>query len=145
MCSSDLAAPDGWKMSINMKTVATKGLQTSLVPVMPVEANKPQGDVGFGGRQETGCQIVEGRKWPSKEICDKILDAIQTASIKKEPWSLSEKARDFGRYAAARIKNAFGVDEDTANHMIRSWLNNDVLEVYVYDSRNKKPGLRRKS
>lgn len=139
------AAPDGWSMPINLKTVSTTGLQTSLVPVLPKGSREARGGDGFGGAQETGLQIVEGRKWPSKETCEKILNAIQNAASKKEPWSLSQKSRDYGRYAAARIKNAFGVDEDTANHMIRTWLNNDVLESWIYDSRNKKMGLRKKN
>lgn len=138
------AGPDGWEFEITMKTVETDGFHTSLVPTLPQQAKGGSGSTEFGGGQETGFQIVEGRKWPPKETCEKIIDAIQAAAVKKEPWSQSEKARDYGRYAAARIKHQFGVTEELANHMIQTWLNNDVLEAYIYDTRNKKPGLRRK-
>lgn len=146
------AAEDGWNYDFALKTVDVvidplKPSRKSLFAerMLPDGAAEAAGAGSFGSKQETGSNIVDGRRWPSKDVCLKIVDAIQVASKSDQPWSHLPAAKKLGFYAPARIKDQFGISEEIALHMITRWLNSDVLAFVERTTASEKRGLKRKN
>jgi len=135
------SARDGWREAFVLTEVAVGIGKTSLVAERTVDRAQPAGE-GFGGQQETGGQIVDGKKWPAKDVCKAILRDLQKAWDEGRPWSNNKQTREDGRYAPWLIKDRFAVDVDVGESMIRRWLSNDVIVTAVRDSSTKLKGLK---
>ena len=86
--------------------------------------------------------VKDKAAWPDKDTCRKILAAIGSAWNAGKPWSSMPQSRKQGRYAAAIIKQQFDILEATAELMIQTWLQNDVLSYEMRDKNTKLQGLR---
>lgn len=134
-------ARDGWREAFTLTEVAVGIGKTSLVAERISDLPQGAGEA-FGGQQETGSQIVDGKKWPSKDVCKAILRDLQKAWDDGRPWSSSKQTRDDGRYAPTLIRDRFAVEADVAESMIRRWLSHDVISSDMRDSKTKMKGLR---
>ena len=123
------ASPDGWTQNFKLRKVDLGDIagNTSLFAEPTDEAvandNEPKG-------------------WPAKAICQDIINAMRDAWANKKPWSNHYHARKEGRYAPLHMHQKWGVDEHTANEMIESWLTNGIIEVTMFDPKNKSRGIR---
>ena len=123
------AAADGWTQNFRLRSIELGGIagHTSLF----AEATDEKIE-----------EPAEKDGWPSKIICQEILNAIRTAWISGRPWSTHYHARRDGRYAASHIHNNWEIDERVASQMLETWLNNRIIEVSVFDSGSKMKGLK---
>lgn len=143
------ADADGWEWTFVLHDVPLpmRGIKPrkSLFAERVVETPLQQND-NFGGQQETGYQMVAGKRWPPMDKCREIVGAIGRAWSDKDPWSLSTSSKGRGRYAPERIHQQFGVSVETAEHMVHTWLVQDVLmDGEVVDTKTKKRGLKVKN
>jgi hypothetical protein len=65
-------------------------------------------------------------KWPDKETCQRVLGAIREAWFSGKPWSNVPQSKRDGRFAPKNISSRFGVPLSLAEHMLETWLMNDV-------------------
>jgi hypothetical protein len=86
--------------------------------------------------------VKDKAAWPDKETCRKIVAAIGSAWNSGKPWSSMPQSRKQGRYAAAIIKQQFDVVEATAELMIQTWLQNQILSYEMRDKNTKLQGLK---
>jgi hypothetical protein len=122
------SAPDGWKQSFRLKKVEIGDIKGSTSLYAEPAAEDAAGD--------------NKPSWPSKLVCQQILDAMGEAWMAKRPWSNHYHAKRDGRYAAAVIANRWGIDQGLADRMLGVWLMNEVVEVSVADHKTKARGLR---
>jgi hypothetical protein len=122
------SAPDGWKQSFRLKKVEIGDIKGSTSLYAEPAAEDAAGD--------------NKPSWPSKMVCQQILDAMGEAWMAKRPWSNHYHAKRDGRYAAALIANRWGIDPGLADRMLGVWLMNEVVEVSVADHKTKARGLR---
>jgi len=122
------SAPDGWKQSFRLKKVEIGDIKGSTSLYAEPAAEDAAGD--------------NKPSWPSKLVCQQILDAMGEAWMAKRPWSNHYHAKRDGRYAAALIANRWGIDQGLADRMLGVWLMNEVVEVSVADHKTKARGLR---
>ena len=122
------SAPDGWKQSFRLKKVEIGDIKGSTSLYAEPAAEDAAGD--------------NKPSWPSKLVCQQILDAMGEAWMAKRPWSNHYHAKRDGRYAAALIANRWGIDPGLADRMLGVWLMNEVVEVSVADHKTKARGLR---
>ena len=122
------AAEDGWTQNFKLRKVEIGDIagNTSLFAELTNE------------------EIVEDTQsgWPSKPICQEILNAIRTAWNSDRPWSNHHHARKDGRYAISHIHQNWNIDERTAAEMIEQWLTNRIIEVALHDPRTKMRGIK---
>jgi hypothetical protein len=120
------AAQDGWKQPFEL-------------------VEQPIGDIkGTTSLFARPCDepVKDKAAWPDKETCRQIVAAIGSAWNAGKPWSSMPQSRKQGRYAAAIIKQQFDILEATAELMIQTWLQNDVLSYEMRDKNTKLQGLR---
>jgi len=122
------SAPDGWKQNFRLKKVEIGDIKGSTSLYAEPAAEDAAGD--------------NKPSWPSKLVCQQILDAMGEAWMAKRPWSNHYHAKRDGRYAAALIANRWGIDQGLADRMLGVWLMNEVVEVSVADHKTKARGLR---
>lgn len=122
------AAPDGWTQNFKLRKVDLGDIKgnTSLFAEPTDEEVAEEGKSG----------------WPSKPVCQDILNAIRDAWNAGRPWSSHPNSRREGRFAASHMNQSWQIDERTASEMIESWLNNRIIEVSMCDPRTKMRGLR---
>lgn len=143
------ADEDGWEWTFLLSNVQLP--QTGLKPRKSLFASRltdeAEGGSGgvFGGDQETGFQIVDGKKWPTMDTCRDIVRTIGKAWSDGDPWGITPQSKAAGRYAAARINMSFGVTIETAEAMVRRWLMTDVLMIDDVAGGAKKKGLKIKN
>lgn len=122
------AAPDGWTQNFKLRKVDLGDIKgnTSLFA------------------EPTDEEVVEEGKsgWPSKPVCQDILNSMREAWNAGRPWSSHPNSRREGRFAASHMNQNWQIDERTASEMIESWLNNRIIEVSMCDPRTKMRGLR---
>lgn len=123
------AAPDGWTQNFKLRQIDLGDIagNTSLFAEPTDEIIAKNG---------------ESKDWPAKPICQEIINAMRDAWADKKPWSNHYHARKDGRYAALHISQKWNIDEGIANQMIESWLTNGIIEVVMFDARNKSKGIR---
>jgi len=135
------SARDGWREAFTLTEVAVGIGKSSLVAERVTDRPQPAGE-GFGGRQEMGGEIVDGKKWPHMDVCKAVLRDLQRAWDEGRPWSSNKQTREDGRYAPWLMKDRFGIEPALAENMIRRWLSNDVISSELRDSKTKMKGLR---
>lgn len=136
------SARDGWEEPFVLTEVALGGIGRSSLVAEPATTAEEAAAASFGETQETGYQIIDGKKWPTKDTCHKIVRDIGKAWEESRPWSNRKQTRDTGRYAPDHIHDRYGVEKEVAESMIRRWLMNDVISYEIRDTRNKVWGLR---
>lgn len=135
------SARDGWQEPFVLTEMAL-GISKSSLVAEPAPKD-PDIMVGvFGGQQETGYQIIDGKKWPPKDVCQQIVRDIGKAWDDGQPWSNQVNTKKTGRYAAERINDRYRVPKDVADDMVRRWLLNDVIAYDLKDAHKKLWGLR---
>ena len=122
------SAPDGWKQNFRLKKVEIGDIKGSTSLYAEPTTEGADGD--------------NKASWPSKMMCQQILDAMSEAWTAKRPWSNHYHAKRDGRYAAAIMANRWGLDQDLAERMLGAWLINEVIEVSIADHKAKTRGLR---
>ena len=122
------AAPDGWTQNFKLRKVDLGDIAgNSSLFAEPTDEEIPE-------EGKTG--------WPSKPICQDVLDAIGEAWNAGQPWSNHHLARKDGRYAMSHMKQRWEIDERIGSEMIEQWLTNKVIEVSIYDRGTKMRGLK---
>jgi hypothetical protein len=129
LCTKQKDGEDRWKRAVKYKKV-----ELSIMPEGPTSlVVESIGD-------SLAAQKVSG--WPDKDTCRRIVNAINEAWISSKPWSFEPQSKRSGRYAPALISRGFQVPQKLAEHMVETWLMNDVLEVSVRDTNSKMKGLK---
>ena len=140
---------DGWEWPFLLRDVdlPPRGMKPckSLFATRIFESSTGAPSEGFGGQQETGVQIVDGKRWPPMETCREIVNAIGRAWHEKDPWGITPQSRAHGKYAPHRISDAFNVSVEVAEAMVNRWLRSDVLIIDTVDTKTKRSGLRIKN
>ena len=119
------AAADGWKQAFRLALTDTgdvKGTKSLYAHI--TREDPPQADA-----------------WPSKEICQKVLDAMSLAWNSDKPWSNAPQTRHEGRHAVQHIIG-WGITSEMAATMIEAWLVNNVISLEVHNKNTKARGLR---
>jgi len=120
-------AEDGWEQHFKVEKVQLGdiGGHQSLV----VEASDPPA-------------ANSSSTWPSKETCQRVLAAIREAWYSGNPWSTAPQSKRSGRYAPKLISSRFEISPDVAEHMVETWLMNEILIVEIANTDTKIKGLK---
>ena len=120
------SATDGWTKPFKLREVLCGDIagNTSLYaePALPEE-------------------VVVEDEWPSKPVCQDILNAMSKAWDAGKPWSTQPNTRRDGRYAPM-LMTRYEVEEKMAAQMIDAWLRNGVIEIDLCDARSKTKGIK---
>lgn len=73
--------------------------------------------------------------------CRRLLDEIDSAWVKRKPWSMSPQTRSAGRYLPAWLHAEFGMSEEMAKTLLGDWQMNDIVEDAIADKDTKRRGL----
>jgi 5S rRNA maturation endonuclease (ribonuclease M5) len=125
---------DGWQRILTIEKI-----QITTEASEQIDLNKPKSSLVVTGMAEAS---AEGEGWPSREVCQQILDAIAEAWASGVPWSNAAQTRSEGRYAPEHLKVKFGIKAKTAAHMIQTWLINGVLTTATANRNSKLKGLK---
>lgn len=128
ICTKQKDGEDRWKRAVRYKKV-----DLSIMPEGPTSLVVES----IGQSKET----PQGDRWPDKETCRRIINAINEAWITKKPLSFEPQSKRYGRYAPAVISSSFNVHAKVAEHMIETWLMNEILSVETRDKDTKLKGL----
>ena len=120
-CEKQKDGPDGWEDAYAFD-VAPAGIGESSLVV-----SRCAGGIGPGAEL-------------SPEIAARVLTALDYAWRTGEPWSLAPQSGE--RRALHRLATDHGIDAARADEMLRVWLATGVVVETVYDTRNKRKGLR---
>lgn len=82
----------------------------------------------------------QGNGWPDKEVCRRVLNAINEAWISGKPWSHAPQSLD--RFAPKVMAQRFEISVKVARDMLEKWLINDVVSIEIRDSDSKLKGLK---
>ena len=136
------AAPDGWEMVINMKTVSVNGFSTSLVPTIRSSNNEPVHD--FGGKQETGMIYAAGVKMTIEER-DEILRGANEAWNNNDPWSMSRNTINTRRHVSRGLKRVLKKRIRNESHAVlvaTAFIDMELWEEQIKDSHSKLKGIK---
>lgn len=122
------AAQDGWEQHFTAEEIHLGDIAGHKSLVVSAACAPPPEDHSDG--------------WPDKEVCRRILRAIDDAWLKKQPWSSFPQAKKQGRFAPKIISEIFEVAPPVAQDMVEKWLMNSVLTVEIFDPHTKGRGLR---
>jgi hypothetical protein len=137
------AAPDGWSMTINMKTVSTDGFKTSLVPTIQKSDKAAAKDVGFGNKQETGFYYAGPIKMPIEER-DRILASIKEDWDANKPWSMARNMKLDPRHAYRRLHaiTRRKLNESNSYAVISALVDSGFIAEQVRNKDTKMKGLK---
>jgi hypothetical protein len=130
ICTKMKDSEDGWRRSIRYSKIAlsvSPDGPSSLV-VQSIGESKAEPEVNS--------------KWPDKETCQRVLGAIREAWFSGKPWSNVPQSKRDGRFAPKNISSRFDIPSGTAEHMLETWLMNNVLAVEMANSNTKMKGLK---
>lgn len=135
------SAPDGWKQDFVLEPVHTGDIMgTMSLYARGVNCPSEDGDdEGFGGRAQIK---MGGEKWPEKDVCNRILYAMQAAWNEGDPWRTAVQNKLDSRYAYGIMSRDFGVSATMAQRMFEEWAANGVICRELYNKRDKKYGLK---
>jgi hypothetical protein len=140
------AARDQWAHPFHLKEVIIAGTgipgKTTLVSERLAETPVEAAGASFGGGQETGGNIVDGHRWPSKDVCQTILNEMRGAWVSGKPWSSKIQTKSEGRYAPMIMHAKHGITIETAKRMVDHWLANDILSYEIVSAHTKLHGLK---
>jgi 5S rRNA maturation endonuclease (ribonuclease M5) len=119
---------DGWQRTLTIEKIQITG------PSEQIDLNKPKSSLVITGMAE-----ANANGWPSRGVCQQILNAIAEAWDSGRPWSNAPQTRGEGRYAPKNISVNFNIAIQTAEHMVETWIINGVL---VTEYRDRKANLR---
>jgi len=122
------AAPDGWTQNFKLRKVDLGDIKGN----SSLFAEPTDEEIVEEGKQD----------WPSKPVCQEILNAMKNAWMSGRPWSNHHHARKDGRYAMSHMKQNWDIDERTAADMIESWLNNSIIRIELRDASTKMRGIK---
>jgi hypothetical protein len=77
---------------------------------------------------------------PDVTVCREILAALALAWFQKVPWC---KAANGARPAVDMIVGRYQLKREVAKRLLMLWLANGIIEIDVYDKRNKLSGYRK--
>jgi hypothetical protein len=130
MCTKQKDGEDRWKRAIRYKKV-----ELSIMPEGPTSlVVESIGEPPVEAKAQSG--------WPDKETCQRVLAAIREAWFTGKPWSNQPNTKAEGRFAPKLISSRFSIPAGLAEHMVETWLMNDVLEVEVASAKKKLKGLK---
>lgn len=114
-----------------------------------MKLKKVEWAVGLGKEESTLVPIISEALEPrpenrliSRSQIGKTFDEIDSAWMKKKPWSVAPNTRSSGRYLPAWMASEFGIKESQASEFLSAWLMRDYLSMEVYDTHSKGKGLR---
>ena len=128
-------APDGWQNLVKLEPVdwvepgKLDGERKSLVAV-PAVAESP---------------IKRPDDMPPRDTIRQVLKDIDAAWKAGNPLSSKVQTRSIGRYAPQIVNTRYGVKIETAERLIQTLLDNEIVVFEQADSVTKKRGLRVKS
>lgn len=126
-CAKQKDAEDRWRRSVRYKKI---GL--SLFPDGP--SSLVVDSISEG--QERKIEL------PPKDVCRRILYAIDEAWKQRQPLSHMHQAKAAGRYAQRILSDRFEVSPDQIEHLIRAWIDNAIVSFEIMDKNAKKQGLK---
>jgi hypothetical protein len=129
MCTKQKDGEDRWKRAVKYQKV-----ELSIVPDGPSSLVVES----IGESKEA----AQGAGWPDREMCRRVLNAIEEAWHQGKPWSSYVHAKKFGRYAPALMSSQFKIHPRLAEQMIEAWMMNDILSVEIRDKNTKAKGLK---
>jgi hypothetical protein len=122
---------DGWERIVNLEKVVISDQG-------PLDFNRPKTSLVVTGISGAGAED----ETPTESVQKDILEAIDRAWKKGQPWSDAPQSRSQNRYAATNITRQFFIHQGVAEKLIHTWIEAGILEKEVIDSRNKKYGLK---
>jgi hypothetical protein len=130
MCTKQKDGEDRWKRAVRYKKV-----ELSIMPEGPTSlVVESIGEAPAENKAQSG--------WPDKETCQRVLAAIREAWFTGKPWSNQPNTKAEGRFAPKLISSRFNIPARLAEHMVETWLMNDMLEVEVASAKKKLKGLK---
>ncbi len=128
VCTKMKDGEDRWKRSVSYSKIAL-----SILPDGPASLVVDRiGDAPPARPQGSG--------WPDKDMCRRVISAINEAWITGKPWSHSPQSPD--RFAPKMMAQRFEIPMKIARDMLEKWLLNDVLSIEIRDAHNKQKGLK---
>jgi hypothetical protein len=122
---------DGWSRIANLDKVVISD-QAQLDFNRPKTSLVITGLVAPGGENEP----------PTDDVAKNILEAIDRAWKRGQPWSTAAHMRSKGRYAAQNIVRQFFISLKVAEQLINDWVEAGILSIEQFDTRNKISGLK---
>lgn len=126
-CTKQKDGEDGWKHAIGYKKIVLNQITG--------EGSLVVSNIGTGSAKP-----VAGL--PDKDVCKRILNAINEAWLKGAPWHPHPNTEKFGRYAVNNIMREFSVKRGHAETLVQDWQRNAVLVVATVNSDTKLKGLK---
>lgn len=124
---------DGWQRTLTIEKIQITEASEQ------IDLNKPKSSLVVTGMAEASAG-QEG--WPSRGICQQILDAIAEAWDSGRPWSNAPQTKREGRYAPRNTSVKFNVAPRIAEMMIETWIINGVLTTEYRDRKANLKGLK---
>lgn len=131
LCTKMKDGEDRWRRAVTYRKVGLSDIDPEPASLVV------QGIKATGNRQD-----APKVSWPDRQVCHDIIAAITKAWANGDPWSSYPQAKRSGRYAAKLINAQWGISLGIAEHMIETWLMNDVLAIGTSDKRNQRVGLK---
>ena len=122
------AAADGWKQQFNLRKINIVSGDKCHESLIAELASAPE-------------QTED--EWPERHTVMTILDQMQEAWDRKEPWSSKPQTRKEGRYAPVHFMR-FGVSEEIAEKLLMHMLDTQTIIYDTCDQHSKMKGLRPK-
>jgi hypothetical protein len=127
-CTKMKDGEDGWKRAVSYSKIAL-----SILPDGP--SSLVVGRIGTAP-----VAASQGNGWPDKEMCRRVISAINEAWIAGKPWSHSPQSPD--RYAPKMMAQRFEIPLKIARDMLEKWLLNDAVSIEMRNSDSKLKGLK---
>lgn len=91
--------------------------------------------------------IVEGKATavaalPSRDLCKRILNAVDEAWRQGQPLNHMPQAKKGGRYAPRVISMQFNITADMAERLIMAWIDSATVALEMFNSDTKARGLK---
>lgn len=125
VCTKQKDGEDRWKRSISYSKIAL-----SVAPDGPSSL--------VVEKIEAKVAAAAGSKWPSRDICNQIVEAIREQWVAGKPWAY---ARNTARSAVKNISKRWHIPEPVAADMIDTWIANKAIEEADKDAKNHIKGL----
>jgi hypothetical protein len=127
-CTKMKDGEDGWKRAVSYSKIAL-----SILPDGPSSLVVDR--IGAAPVAKS-----QGSGWPDKDMCRRVVSAINEAWITGKPWSHSPQSPD--RFAPKMMTQRFEIPNKIARDMLDKWLLNDVLSIEIRDAHSKQKGLK---
>lgn len=128
------------------QATATKQREHSTGETFPFILHPVDLGIDSDGDRVSTCIVIEQEMRPADDLpsmttCKAILNAIQVAWNKGNPFSMTPQSQRTGRYAPRALGQQFSINIGVMDKLLKSWIDNEIIIMGTFDSSNNRKGL----